>query len=193
MPTDEKIIHSSFWANVFKKKIGHSDLLEILREMPPFADLKVQTLNELIQTMHQRQYVAGEYIFFQNDPGIGVYLITEGEVQIEFKTGSGKIAQLAEFSKGDFFGELALLDGERRTASAKAKMDTKVSVIFKPELDAIMEKNPREGIAILRGLIKIINTRLHDLNEEHLRLYDIFQNMKESPDGTADKEHSRSD
>jgi CRP-like cAMP-binding protein len=193
MPNDVKIIHSSFWSNVFKKKIEHSDLLEILREMPPFAELRNQTLNELVKTMHQRQYVAGEYIFYQNDPGIGLYIVTDGTVQIELKDRQGNIIQLAEFSKGDFFGELALLDGERRTASAKAISDTRVSVLFKPELDTIIDKSPREGVAILSGITKIINTRLLELNEEYLLLYNSYQRLKESNNGTLAKEHSRSD
>ncbi len=183
MQNDVKIIHSSFWANVFNKKMDHSDLIDLLSEMPPFAELKPQIMNEVVQTMHQRQFVAGEYVFYQNDPGIGLYIVSEGEIAVEVSNGHNKVLQLASFTKGDFFGELALLDGEKRSASARAITDSKLSVLFKPDLDDIIRKHPKDGITILLGFTKIINTRLRDLNQEYFQLYDENQKLKELTHG----------
>jgi CRP-like cAMP-binding protein len=77
---------------------------------------------------------------------------------------------LATFSKGDFFGELALVDGEKRSASAIAKTECKVSVIFKPDLDEFIEKYPRKGIKILTGISSMIALRLRKLNEDYFDL-----------------------
>ena len=64
-----------------------------------------------------------------------MYLIRDGEVSIHRTNDAGSEIVLATFNKGDFFGELALVDGEKRSASAIANIDTRVSVIFKPDLD----------------------------------------------------------
>ncbi|MCH7774787.1 MAG: cyclic nucleotide-binding domain-containing protein, partial [Bacteroidetes bacterium] len=117
-----------------------------------------------------RSYLTGEYIFYQGDPGIGLYVIREGKVRIIRSDEEGNEIELAIFSKGDFFGELAMVDGEKRSASAVAKTDVRAAVIFKPDLDEFIEKYPKKGINILYGISKIIATRLRLLNEDFFSL-----------------------
>ncbi len=194
MPNEiNNTIHSSFWANLFKRNLHRSDLIDILTEIPPFADLRSQTAKELFASMHQRQFISGEYIFLQDDPGIGLYIITDGEVQIEINDNNGEKLIIAEFGKGDFFGELALLDGEKRSASAKAKTDTKVSVLFKPDLDNIIKRYPKDGVNILSRFTKIIITRLRNLNQEYFQLYNENLKLKEAKNAKLDEQHSRPD
>jgi SulP family sulfate permease len=78
--------------------------------------------------------------------------------------------RFASFGKGDFFGELALVDGGKRNASAVAKTDAKLAVIFKPDLDNFIERHPKKGIKILQGITLIITTRLRKIDEEFLNL-----------------------
>ena len=77
---------------------------------------------------------------------------------------------LAVIQKGDFFGELALVDGEKRSASAVAKSDSRLSVIFKPDLDEFIEKYPKKGIQILKGIAEITTVRLRTLNEDYFKI-----------------------
>lgn len=70
-------------------------------------------------------------ISYQDDPGLGIYLIREGEVEIQRTDKNGNVFHQATLHKGDFFGELALVDGEKRAASAISKKDSKIAVIFK--------------------------------------------------------------
>ena len=74
-------------------------------------------------------------------------------------------------TRGDFFGELALLDEEKRSASAIALKDSQVAVIFKPDLDEFVETHSKEGIQILRGISQIVATRLRNLNQDYFTLY----------------------
>lgn len=182
MENKEKVLRaeSSFWANVFKSKPLESDLIKILREIPPFMDLKKGQIPELIKIIHNRQYLAGEYIFLQGDPGIALYIIREGAVDIEYGLVSGEQISIASFKSGDFFGELAMIDGDLRSASAKAKVDTKLSIIFKPDLDEFIYKYPKSGIKILSGISRIIALRLRNQNDEYVALIDEFNSFKES-------------
>jgi len=160
-------VHSSFWSNIFNPATEKTDLQNSLQLIPLFKGLGKRDLSMLFNIIHRRSYLANEYIFYQGDPGIGLYVIREGEVNIIRSGDSSEEIHLATFTKGDFFGELALVDGERRSASAVAKTDVKVVVIFKPDLDEFIEKYPRKGIKILTGIAHIIATRLRSLNEEY--------------------------
>lgn len=161
-----KSVHSSFWSNIFNPATEKTDLQKSLQSIPLFESLSKRDLSLLLNIIHRRSYLAGEYIFYQGDPGIGLYVIREGEVKIIRSGDDSAELNLATFTKGDFFGELALVDGERRSASAVAITDVKAAVIFKPDLDEFIEKYPRKGIKILTGIAHIIATRLRSLNED---------------------------
>ncbi len=113
-----------------------------------------------------------------------MYLIRDGEVIIQRKKEEEEIISLASFNKGDFFGELALIDGEKRSASAISNSDTRLAVIFKPDLDEFIENYPKSGIKILRGISEIIATRLRKLNEDNFNLQNKLDVKIEATYGT---------
>ena len=170
MSEEKKIVHSSFWSNIFNPPTETTELAASLKAIPLFKELSKRDLSNLIGIIHDRNYIAGEYIFYQGDPGIGLYLLRDGEVSIHRTNDEGNEIVLATFNKGDFFGELALVDGEKRSASAIANIDTRVSVIFKPDLDEFIEKYPKKGIKILQGIAQIAAVRLRTLNEDYFSL-----------------------
>ncbi|KUG24727.1 transcriptional regulator, crp/fnr family [hydrocarbon metagenome] len=162
---------SSFWANLFKTPAEKSDLEELLLSMPPFENLSNKYIKLLMQLIHNRAYDTNEYIFYQGDPGIGLYMLREGSIKIIQSINENELVELAHLSRGDFFGELALLDDEVRSGSAIALEPSSVAVIFKPDLDEFIERYPKAGIKILRGISNIISTRLRRLNDEYFSLY----------------------
>ncbi len=172
----EKVARSSFWVNLFNSPTEETDLKNSLKSIPIFKELTKRDLSYLINIIHNRTFVPGEFIFNQGDPGIGLYIIREGEVEIERENDHKIKNVLATFSKGDFFGELALVDGEKRSASAIAKTACRVSVIFKPDLDEFIEKYPKKGIKILTGISNILALRLRKVNEDY---FDLQYNLPE--------------
>ncbi len=162
---------STFWSNLFKTPAEKTDLENLLSAIPPFEKFSPGYIKSVLQIVHNRVYTANEYIFYQGDPGIALYIIREGKVKIIKSDAQGNDTLLARFSRGDFFGEIALIDNDVRSASAVAETDCKLVVIFKPDLDRFMEKNPQKGIQILRGITKIIATRLRILDDEYISLY----------------------
>ncbi len=184
MENQNKAVHSSFWSNFFKSPTEKVDLQKSLLSIPIFSRLTRRELAVLMNIIHNRIYVAGEYIFYQGDPGLGLYIIRDGEVMIQRKKENGEIVSLASFTKGDFFGELALIDGEKRSASAVSSSDTRLAVIFKPDLDEFIENYPKSGIKILRGISEIIATRLRKLNEDNFNLQNELEIKMETTYGT---------
>jgi CRP-like cAMP-binding protein len=175
---NSEVIHSGFWANLFKSPTEKVDMEKALLTIPIFKSLGKRDLYSLKNIIHNRSYIAGEYIFYQGDPGIGLYIIRDGEVTIVRNDEKGNLLSLATLKKGDFFGELALVDGEKRSASAVSKTDVRLAVIFKPDLDEFIEKNPKKGIKILQGISHIITVRLRHLNEQYYSLQKQTQEIK---------------
>ena len=184
MENQKKAIHSSFWSNFFKSPTEKVDLRKSLLSIPIFSRLTRRELAMLMNIIHNRIYVAGEYIFYQGDPGLGLYIIRDGEVTIQRKKEGEEVVSLASFTKGDFFGELALIDGEKRSASAVSSADTRLAVIFKPDLDEFIENYPKSGIKVLRGISEIIATRLRKLNEDNFNLQNKLEIKMETTYGT---------
>ncbi len=172
---DKKKNTSSFWTNFFKSPLEKEDLIDVLLSMPPFEKLNKRYLNLLLKIIHTRTYQENEFIFRQDDPGIALYIIRKGSVIIKRTEEESDERILAEFERGDFFGDMALLEGEYRSASAIAKEKTKLAVIFKPDLDEFINKYPNQGIFILRGIAQIIALRLRVLNKE---FYDLYKQLK---------------
>lgn len=169
-----QVVKSSFWTNFFNSPTERSDLEVSLNSIPLFSSFSKKELKPLLEIIHNRTYVAGEIIFLQGDPGIGLYIVRDGEIEIRRKDLNGKEYTLAKLIKGDFFGELALVDGEKRSATAVAISDCRISVMFKPDLDEFIEKFPRKGIKILRGISVVLAERLRKLNEDYFNL--LIQN-----------------
>lgn len=171
MNQNSKYVKSSFWTNLFKSPTAKSEMENLIVSLPPFQKLDNKHINLLMKIIHHRTYAPNEYIFHQGDPGIGLYIIQEGQVLISHKSENGFEHKFVQLGMGDFFGELALLDGELRSASALSLKESKLIVIFRPDLDEFIEKFPRKGIDILRGISQIITTRLRRVNEDYVSLY----------------------
>ena len=111
-----------------------------------------------------RTYGAEEVILREGDTSREMYIIQEGEVRVT-KMIAGKETELGTMGKGDFFGEMALLEDEVRSAAALAKDHSRLLGFFRPDLEALIEINPSLGNKILQNLSKVVCTRLRKTNE----------------------------
>lgn len=170
------------WSNIFRDKKGAEDnTLELLRKVPIFAELKNRELSEFQRISHIRSYEENETIFWEGEPGVGMYIIQNGRVQITQKCeehSAGNI--LAELKSGDFFGELALLDDSPRSACAIAAEPTKVIGIFRPDLLALFNRKPHLAISVLFKLADMIGNRLKATNQELKKLQENLNASKVS-------------
>jgi CRP-like cAMP-binding protein len=98
----------------------------LLLAMAIFGWVVFKDAKERADSVSERSYVAGEYIFKQGQPSDNVYVIKSGEVEIVKKEGEGE-AVLARLREGEYFGEMGLIGGRPRNAGARAA--TKVIVL----------------------------------------------------------------
>lgn len=108
------------------------------------------------------QYEDGEYVFVEGDTSRDLFIIQEGEVEIYKKTSVGDL-KLAVFKRGDFFGDMALLQGGHRFAGARAKGVTKLLVLQPGGFLLKIRRDPTFAFEMLQALslrIKVSNERL---------------------------------
>lgn len=169
-------IASAFWSNLFKEPLIKSDLEDLLSSTPLFSGFDKKDFDKLMEIIHHRIYEPDEYIFMQGDPGLALYIVQEGSVAIIRKYENFEY-KLATFSRGDFFGELALFENDTRTASAISETKSKIAVIFKPDLEEFASKFPKKGMSIYRGIARVVATRLKAMNEDFIKLYAKYQTL----------------
>lgn len=147
----------TIWGNIFRRSTGPDDALAVLRRVPIFQPLSRRQLQAVERILHRRRYAAGEVVFRKGDPGVGMYIVAAGVVRITQEPGD---VHLAELGEGDFFGEIALLNETPRSATATALEPTTLFGFFQPDLISILERQPRIGVVVLRGLAEIAGERL---------------------------------
>ncbi len=167
MTDNEQHDDSSFlWSNFFQRD-AEKDILTLLRGIPMFEDLSTRDLKALERILHRRKYDAGEYVFREGDPGLGMYIIEQGEISIVSESQSSEIARLR---KGEFFGEMALFNDRPRNASAVAYEETKLFGFFQPDLFGLLETRPKIGVKVVLKLARILTERLFKAGQDNTRL-----------------------
>ncbi len=139
---------------------------DALRQLPLFANLPRENLTQLAKRVQHRHPSRGETVFSHGDPGSALYFICSGEVKISVRSPTGSEIILALLGPGDAFGELALLDGLARSASAMATEDSDLLVLFREDFLGLLAAEPAPAKFILQSLAAIIrrmNEKLADV------------------------------
>jgi uncharacterized membrane protein len=122
---------------------------ELLAETPLFALLDEQERAALAERTEYVHFDQGVTIFRAGEPGDSMYVVRTGEVEIFFKNDTGQRIVLETARPGDFFGEISLLDGGPRTASAIAKTDVEAILVDRNDLDDFLRRSPAAAMDLL--------------------------------------------
>lgn len=124
----------------------------VLKANRLFRDLPDPAIDKLASLAVRRTCKRGTRIFSQGDPGDALLGLISGQVRISASTAGGKEVFLNILESGDSFGEIAVLDGNPRTASAEALSDTVLFVIQRAELIDLLGKQPKLAVHLI-GLL----------------------------------------
>ncbi|MEX0646262.1 MAG: cyclic nucleotide-binding domain-containing protein [Balneolaceae bacterium] len=119
------------------------------------ADLSLTERYELLQLCHRRKYKEGEYIFYQNDPGAGMYFIEDGKVQLIVANGSEEPEQqkyTVDIEAPSEFGVMSISYEIRRMASAKCLTDCTILGFFKPDFETLKKRHPETAVKFLEAV-----------------------------------------
>ena len=137
--------------------------MSVLHSNKLFSGLLTAELQALEQTGQLLAFKAGRNIFQEGDPGDGLYIVVEGSVQITCLVGQDQRRVLSRLGPGDFFGEMAVLDNQPRSATATAEIDAKIFFILRDDLLNILARSP--GLSV--SLVKEFSLRMRDFNHHY--------------------------
>lgn len=137
-----------------------------LPDLELFRNRKAQTLAALEQHMARRSFKAGERIFARGDTGDELFLIRRGAVRILLPVSDTLSHHLGTFGRGAFFGEMAFLDGEPRSADAVAFTDVDLYVLSRQVFDKFAEEHKKAALALMEGIASVLASRLRYADAE---------------------------
>jgi len=133
----------------------------LLAQVPLFSGLNRGELDDLAALMRRHRYAAGETIFHEGDAGTALYIIEKGEVKIILGSAEGKEVVLSLLGPGDFFGDLALLDGEPRSADAMAMEAAELLILQRHDFLRFIAEQPQVAI----NLMAVLSRRLRRVDQ----------------------------
>ena len=142
---------------------------DLLKEIPIFALLEQPEREELAAQLELVTYQPGDAIFHIGDPGDAMYLIASGTVEVFFKNDTGERIVLEKAEKGDFFGELAFLEGGSRSASVVATETTEAYRLNHANLEKFLETRPHAAMHMLAAMGRRLRTTSEQLRHTATR------------------------
>jgi CRP/FNR family cyclic AMP-dependent transcriptional regulator len=127
-----------------------------LTQIPLLRGLSAQALDQLSRCLRRRAYHRGEVIFHQGDPGDTLHLVQAGRVKVVLPAETGDEVLLAILGPDSCFGELALLDGQPRSASVVAIEPVQTLVLGRSDFLAFVRANPETAERLMINLAHII-------------------------------------
>jgi CRP/FNR family cyclic AMP-dependent transcriptional regulator len=138
-----------------------ADVVELLARVPVFSTLEGEHLERIADLAVPRAFEPGQIVFREGDASDTCYVVRSGRVRATREHSGGRTITLATFGPGDIFGELALFEDERRSATIEAIEQTSVVAVLGPDMRRLMIEHP--GISV--RLVIALGRRLRETNE----------------------------
>ncbi|MGZ8676213.1 MAG: Crp/Fnr family transcriptional regulator [Solirubrobacterales bacterium] len=142
-----------------------SDVVNLLRRVSLFSELSDPELERIAQVAIPRSYPRDTRVIHEGDPGDACFIVRTGSCRVTREHPDGRAITLATLGPGAIFGELAMLDGESRSASVEATEDTELLALSASDMRALIREHP--GLA--EKLVVALTRRLREANERIAR------------------------
>lgn len=129
--------------------------LRLLGTVPLFAGLSRRQLGKLLVKFFEKEYLPGETIFMEGEPGKALFIILVGTVSICRTLNEGE-ELLATLTAGSYFGELALIDDQPRFASARAAEASRLLILYRSDFEDLIEGQRTLAIQVMSNLLKTL-------------------------------------
>jgi CRP/FNR family transcriptional regulator, cyclic AMP receptor protein len=137
-----------------------ADVVELLGRVPAFSTLEPSDLQRIAELAVPRRFEPGQAVFREGDQSDTCYVVREGHARATRTHGDGRTITLATFGPGDIFGELAMFEDERRSATVEAIEPTSVVGVLGPDMRRLMGEHPE----IATRLVIALGRRLREMN-----------------------------
>lgn len=144
---------------------GDAATVELLQRVPLFSELSHDELERIAQVAIPRSFPRGVRVFHEGDSSDACYIVREGDLRVTREHSDGRAIALASLAAGDFFGELAMLDGEARSASVETLTDSELLALPASDMRRVIGEHGE----IAAKLITALTRRLRETNERVAR------------------------
>ena len=134
------------------------ETVELLGHVPVFAPLAANDLELVAEVCHPRRFGAGEVVFREGDESNTCYVVRSGHARAVREHADGRQIALATFGPGDIFGELAMFDDERRSATVETIDALEVLAILGPDMRRLMLRRPQIAVSLAASLSRRLRT-----------------------------------
>lgn len=131
---------------------------QLLAGVPLFERFNEEERQVLAAQLDEEEFQAGQLVFRRADPGGAIFIVASGEVEVFIEDSTGARIVFETVRAGDFFGELSLLDGESRSASAQALVATRALRVDRADLEQLFARHPTAAMDVLA----VIGRRLRE-------------------------------
>jgi len=139
---------------------------ESLQRIPFFSSLSTDTLSAIAARLQKHRFAHGEVIFTENSLGHTMYLIESGQVQVSVAQREGQPEKIINYlGPGNFFGEMALLLNQRRSATLTVTLDAELWALRKTDLDELLVGHPEIAVQITRELSRRLSDVVTDVKK----------------------------
>ena len=157
-----------------------SSVVEALRSVPLFRAFSDQdeVLAALADNIKKKKVGSGIWLLKEGELGQKMFILTKGQVEVTKTTLENEQYTVASLGSEDqpFFGELALLDEDRRSASIRTTSSCEVLELDRRDFESFGNRHPSAGLAIMRELAKIVCRRFRATNGDVVRLFSALVN-----------------
>lgn len=130
------------------------EIAEVLRAVPTFSRLSSNALYAMASAAHRRTYRRGESLYYEGDPGLGLYVIESGRVRLMSDADPSRKRDLRELEANEIFGVLSLLGDFRRLETAETITEVRVLGFFRPDLKNVMRRNPKAAAEVTMAMAR---------------------------------------
>ena len=155
------------------------DIGAFLKCVDLFQDLDDTEVAALIVKAKEERHEDKSFVFKEREMGDAMFVVLDGTVKIVKMVAGNKFKTLVAMGVGDFFGEMALLDGQPRSASAVSHGVARVLRIGRDEFSALMSENPYLGLEVVIRLARNLTDRLRKTNEQVIEMVSWNLQQKE--------------
>lgn len=144
------------YRRVFQRRFdSHTrEAAETLRTVPTFGHLSSNALYAMAAATHRRSYRRGESLYYEGDPGLGLYVVETGRIRLISDSPPNDSRELRELEANEMFGGLSILGDFRRLETAETITDARVLGFFRPDLKNVIRRNPKAGAEIAMALAR---------------------------------------
>ena len=142
-----------------------SKTASLLGNVEPFRGLDERARLTIVEHARRRVVDKGQMVFWQDDPGEAMFVLLEGSVKLVLVSRDGELIELHRHDAPAIFGEVALLDGGPRSASAEAVERSTLLVVTRPELLRLLRTDEQVAEALLSVLGAMVRRTTHQIND----------------------------